>query len=118
MAFTQVPTAWADCAPNAAILAGTIYRIANVPSAVRSEANTFSLAIVRYVVCVGKNGRGPVRTRTSRAVTARLAMLLRLAIRSLECNICKLERTEALPLLIAARKQQLAKIQAELAKLR
>lgn len=117
MAFTQVPTAWADCAPNAAILAGTTYRIANVPSAVHSEANTFTLAFARYVVRVGKNRQQPGCSRSSRTVTARLAMLLRLAIRSLQCDICKLERTQASPLLIAARKKQLTKIQAELARL-
>jgi HEPN domain-containing protein len=115
--FTQARTAWVDCAPNAAILAVTIYPIANVPNAAHFAANTYSPAAVRYVMCVGKHGKVPVRTHTSRAVTGRLATSLKLAVEKLERNIRKLEKAEISPLLIAARKKQLAKVQDELARL-
>lgn len=49
---------------------------------------------------------------------ARLATSLKLAIKALQTNIRKLERTEAHPLLIAARKRELLKMQEELTRLR
>jgi hypothetical protein len=45
----------------------------------------------------------------------RLAISLKLAIRALETNIRKLERTGVSPLLIATRKRRLGRMQEELA---
>lgn len=110
--FTPTSTAWADCAPNAAILAGTTYPIANVPNAAHLPA---SISRPVVVLCAGRMDsleRAQQQTRT------RLPKSLKLASETLQANICKLEKTGAHPLLIAARKKELAKIQGEIAKLR
>jgi hypothetical protein len=59
-----------------------------------------------------------VSRRSDREARQRLAISLRLAIRALDTNICKSERTEASPLLIATGKKRLARMRQELAKLR
>ena len=55
--------------------------------------------------------------RARRHNGARLATSLKLASETLHANICKLEKTGAHPLLIAARKKELAKLQDDIAKL-
>ena len=70
--------------------------------------STSQPAAARFVASVD-SVRSRKRTRT------RLAACLRLAIRALKTNIRKLERTGgAHPLLIDARKKQLAKLEGEL----
>lgn len=56
--------------------------------------------------------------RSRRQPRTRLAVSLKLAIEALQNNIRKMERSEAHPLLIAARKRELFKMQDELGKLR
>lgn len=52
--FTRTSTAWADCAPNAAILAGTTYPIANVPNAAGSLASISRRVVVLFAGCADK----------------------------------------------------------------
>lgn len=55
--------------------------------------------------------------RNKRETAKRLAVSLKAAIRALEGNIRKLEKTGAHPLLIMARKKELAKMEEELSRL-
>lgn len=106
------PTAWADSAPNAAMLAATISPTADVLSVPHSTASIFRLAVARCVVFMAKGRHG-----SERETKGRLAITLKIAIKTLQGNICKLERTGASPLLIATRKKRLVRIQEELAKM-
>ncbi len=118
MVSSLAVTASGDSVPYAAILAATIFQIADVRSAAHSMASTYRLAIVPYAVFTGKREDEIVGIRRSRLGTRkRLAISLKLAIRALESNLHKLERTAACPLLILTRKKRLARMQQELAKL-
>jgi hypothetical protein len=111
--LSQAPIAWAECAPNAAMLAATISPVADVPTAAHLTPSTYRLAIARCVVPMARGTR-----RSERETNRRLAISLRLAIGTLETNIRKLERTGASPLLVATRRKRLARMQEELAKMR
>ncbi|HKS72429.1 MAG TPA: hypothetical protein VJQ82_04480 [Terriglobales bacterium] len=99
-------------------MAGTIFRIADVLSVARSTASTYRPAIVPYAVFTGKREDEIVGARGNRLETRkRLAISLKLAIKALESNIHKLEKTAGSPLLIVTRKKRLARMQEELANL-
>jgi len=71
--------------------------------------STSQTAAARFAVWLGSMRGSRKRTQT------RLAASLKLAIKALKTNIRKLERTgDAHPLLIAARKKELAKLRKEL----
>ena len=53
-------TALGDSVPSAAILAATIFRIADVLSVAHSTASTYRLAIALYAVLTDKPGLGVV----------------------------------------------------------
>lgn len=55
------PTAWADSAPNAAMLAATISPTADVLSVAHSTASIFRLAVARCVVFMAKGRHGSER---------------------------------------------------------
>lgn len=78
----------------------------------RLPGNICQPADARFVVW-----RDSVRSRRQSTRT-RLAASLKVAIETLQGNIRKLERTNAHPLLIAARKRELRKMQDELSELR
>ena len=111
--LSQAPIAWAECAPTAAMLAATISPVADVPTAARSTASTYRLAIARCVVPMARGSR-----RSEQDTKRHLMMALKLAMKGLRSNIHKLQKTGAFPLLIATRKKRLARMQQELAKLR
>ena len=94
------------------MLAATISPIADVPTVVHPRAGTYLPAAAR---CVAPMARG--RRRSERGTKRRLALTLKIAIRTLQGNIGKLERTGAFPLLIAARKKRLTRMKEELAKM-
>ena len=111
-ALSQVPTVWADCVPNAAMLAATISPAVDVLGVVHSTVSTFRLAVARSAAPVAKGRRG-----SERETKGHFAITLKIAIRTLQGNIRKLERTGASPLLIAARRKRLVRMQEELAKM-
>ena len=82
--LTQAPTAWADSAPNAAMLAATISQIAYVQAVVHSTASTCPLAAALCAAPMARGSRG-----SQRDSKRHLASTLKLAIRALEGNIRK-----------------------------
>ncbi len=109
--WAQAGICWRESVPGVAGQAN----IATIVSVLLVGHSPVSISPAAVARCVEAMARG--RRSSERGTRQGLAKVLKVAVKSLQGNIRKLEKTGASPLLIAARKKQLARMKEQLSKI-